>query len=58
MWAIYHKNQNGIAFRKDSTQFLIFTSKAEAWSCLLNEVEPQVEDISAYDVIEIRWSKA
>lgn len=57
MWAIYHKEQDGLAWRNDSTQFLIFTSKAEAWSCLLNEIGPQVQDIYNYDVIQIRWTK-
>jgi len=58
MWAIYHKTKDGLAWQTETSQFLIFHSKAEAWSFLLNKVKiAEPEDFDNLDVIEICWSK-
>lgn len=55
MWAVYHKEKDGIAWQSETKQFLIFSSKAAAWDCILNKMNAEIAD--DYDVIEITWSR-
>ncbi len=55
MWAVYHKDQDGIPWHNTTKQFLIFSSKAAAWDFILNKMSDEMAD--DYDVVAITWSR-